>query len=297
MEHSESSYRFASQFTDFRCSQYDLTIIRYSFNVLEASIVQYMVDNYDDRCEDIQEAIFALNKLLQKILTVMKSGDQLNSKYDMSAENFMNPMNAMNSSSNQIDRSMNMLNANRTVNGISPILKSTNMSGQNKTLHPQVATPCKSMFLQGACKKLTSVIDSNQTTPQACNRPLSQIPANCDLGLILPGQSPLTRMMYNATEHLNLMDGSNDYRQPCGSNSNQQDRHFSPNSSGNASLNSSQYSNSSSSGSASLNSSEYSNTCSSANTTPNSTINNSTHRQSNKARKVLLPKMNVTQHW
>lgn len=59
---------FTLEFDVFRCMAYELTILRYTYNVIEANLVQFMIDYPDDACSGIKQALDPLFLVLERLV-------------------------------------------------------------------------------------------------------------------------------------------------------------------------------------------------------------------------------------
>ena len=65
---SHFANNFASEFSEFSCTQYDLSVLRYGYNVLEATIYKHMFKFPEDNCSNIMEPMAALSRLLYRLI-------------------------------------------------------------------------------------------------------------------------------------------------------------------------------------------------------------------------------------
>lgn len=59
---------FTLEFDVFRCMAYELTILRYTYNVIEANLVQFMIDYPEDTCSGIKQALDPLFLVLERLV-------------------------------------------------------------------------------------------------------------------------------------------------------------------------------------------------------------------------------------
>lgn len=69
MNANDSVGDFTQEFDVFRCMAYELTILRYAYNVLEAKLVQFMLDYPEDTCVGIKQALDPLYRVLKTLVS------------------------------------------------------------------------------------------------------------------------------------------------------------------------------------------------------------------------------------
>ncbi|CAO1414379.1 unnamed protein product [Diamesa serratosioi] len=114
----------SAEFDELSCNKYDLTILRYSFNVLEASLIKHIFDYPGDTFQGLEDSLVVLNRLLYKLIhrhfgpgfastaNEASNGVQVESKtynvienldHDSFTDVVLSPMNALNSTNNSVD--------------------------------------------------------------------------------------------------------------------------------------------------------------------------------------------------
>lgn len=69
MTANDSVGDFTQEFDVFRCMAYELTILRYTYNVIEANLVQFMIDYPEDACVGIKQALDPLYRVLKRLVS------------------------------------------------------------------------------------------------------------------------------------------------------------------------------------------------------------------------------------
>ncbi|CAO1399802.1 unnamed protein product [Diamesa hyperborea] len=69
MTANDSVGDLVQEFDVFRCMAYELTILRYTYNVIEANLVQFMIDYPEDTCVGIKQALDPLYRVLKRLVS------------------------------------------------------------------------------------------------------------------------------------------------------------------------------------------------------------------------------------